>query len=412
MREIWIVNHYAQPPSLPGGTRHHELAKRLAARGFNVTIVASAFHHPTKSDVARTSSDSGHDVIEGVRFIWVPTRFRYEGNSIVRMLNMVEFAARVWRNGRRQFNSQAPCPNIIIGSSPHLLAAVAAARLGRRFGARFILEIRDLWPESLIALGGYSRWHPLIRILRVVEQWLYRRADHIISLLPDAWKYLETQNVSPDHVTWISNGASIPAETDKRTASRDALHVVYVGAHGRANVLEDLLAAAGILQQEDTDFRISLIGDGPMKAELIAQAREAGLGNVAFLDPVPKNDIQDVLAQADVAIALTENTSLYEYGISLNKLFDYFAAGRPILFAGNVAHDYVALAHAGVTVAPRCPACIADGLIALSETSQTERDAMGERGRAYLREHHTWDVLASRLEDVLMRNETSPGAAS
>ena len=406
---VWIINHYASHPTMPWGTRHYELARRLAAGGLDVSIIASGFHHKTRTDIER--ADSSHDVemIDGVRFLWIPAGIRYKGNSIARMLNMLEFAFKVWWRGRRCFKSRLPKPDVIIGSTPHLLAAMSAGLLCRRFDARFILEIRDLWPESLVAVGGYSRWHPLVLTLRQTERWLYRRADHIVSLLPEAWRYLATKGVNRDRITWISNGASAVLPTEAIPPPKDdgnVFRAIYVGTHGRANVLNDLLSAAAILQKQSTNIRIVLIGDGPLKQQLMERAEEEGLDNVEFRAPIPKPDVPAVLGQADVAIALMEDTPLYDYGISLNKLFDYFAAGKPVLFAGRVAHDYVELSGAGVTVEPRSPGAIADGLQKLAMLSPSELTAMGERGRIYLEEHHDWDILAERLLRVVMRSSS------
>ncbi|MBE0635206.1 glycosyltransferase family 4 protein [Candidatus Bipolaricaulota bacterium] len=400
LRSVWIINHYAQPPSLPGGTRHYELAKRLIALGMDVSIIASQFHHATQSHGERAS---GHvEMIDGVRFVWIPARIGYKGNSLARMFNMLEFAWRARARGRRCFKEQLPHPDVIVGSTPHLLAAMAAAMLSTRWRARFILEIRDLWPDSLVALGGYASGHPLILFLRVVERWLYRRADHIVSLLPEAWRYLQSKGVAKQRVTWIANGGSVATPRALEKSNDDALRAVYIGAHGRANVLDDLLSAAAILEERHASIRIVLIGDGPLKQALIQRARTENLRNVEFRNTVPKKSVPVVLQEADVAIALMESSPLYQYGISLNKLFDAFAAGTPVLFAGNVAHDYVALSGAGLTVAPRCPECIANGLIKMATMEPSERIAMGERGRDYLRVHHDWDVLADRFHSVLM----------
>ncbi len=403
--QLWIINHYANCPTMPGGTRHYELARRLAARGLDVSIIASGFHHKTRTKIERTDSSYDVEMIDGVRFLWIPARIRYKGNTIARMLNMLEFAFRVWWRGRRRFKNLLPKPDVIIGSTPHLLAAMSAGLLCRRFAGRFVLEIRDLWPESLVVLGGYSCRHPLVLALRRVERWLYRRANHIVSLLPEAWRYLVACDVDRDDITWIPNGASAALATEATSSPKDVGNVfraIYIGAHGRANVLDDLLSAAAILQKQSANIRFVLVGDGPLKQHLVKRAREEGLDNVEFRAPIPKPDVPTVLREADVAIALMEDTPLYDYGISLNKLFDYFAAGKPVLFAGRVAHDYVELSGAGMTVEPQCPESIADGLRELSLMPPSDRAAMGERGRIYLEEHHDWDVLAERLLRVVM----------
>ncbi|HDS29306.1 MAG TPA: glycosyltransferase WbuB [Candidatus Acetothermia bacterium] len=401
---LWVINHYASLPTAPDGTRHYELAKRLTAAGHDVTIIASQFHHKTRSRVELATRPYSAAMVDGVRFLWVPSRIHYRKNSVARMLNMLEFSVRVGWKGRRRFRQRLPRPNVILGSSPHPLAAFAAGFISKKLGARFILEIRDLWPETLVQLGGYEEGHPLVRILRRVERFQYKRAVHIVSLLPEAWKYLERCGVARDRVTWVPNGASVARDQqdpDRGISSSDELRVIYVGAHGRANVLDDLLSAAGILLHDGEPIRLILLGDGPEKPRLVARAQQEGLCNVQFRDSIPKAEVARVLSHADVGIALMEDSPLYDYGVSLNKLFDYFAAGLPVLLAGRIAHDYVALSGAGLTIPPRSPEAIAAGLLEMAQMPPEERLRMGRRGQEYLQEHHDWDLLADRLMKIL-----------
>jgi glycosyltransferase involved in cell wall biosynthesis len=343
-------------------------------------------------------------MIDGVKLVRVRSATSYRGNGIARMLNIAEFALRVRWLGRSCFHGELARPDIIVGSSPHLFAAWAAEWLSRRLHARFVFEVRDLWPESLVALGVFGRRHPVVVALRALERHLYRRADAIVSLLPEAWRYIARQRRVPrEKITWIPNGASLdqPAVEAASTGEPRPLTVMYLGAHGRANALDDLLTAARMTKEQRLPIRFVLVGDGPEKANLIAGASRLGLDYVTFQDPVPKTEVARTLAGADVLVALLEDTPLYEYGISLNKLFDYMAAGKPIVLAGSVAHNYVEIAQCGFAIPPRDADALARSLADLAAMPDEARREMGARGRAYVKANHSWDLLAERLAVAL-----------
>jgi glycosyltransferase involved in cell wall biosynthesis len=400
---IWIVNHYALPPTLPGGTRHYELGRRLVERGFDVSLIMSTFHHGTRTPVARPASQGTVERSEGVRLMWIDSRIAYEGNGLARIGNMIEFAIKVWRQGSSLFHGDLPRPDVVVGSSPHLFAAWAAYRLARRMGAKFVFEIRDLWPETFVALRVFSRRHPVVLALRSLERFLYRRADAIVSLLPEAWRYVEESAGVGDRVTWIPNGATVgPEEPVSRVpAAGGLLTVMYMGTHGIANVLDVLLSVARVAHEGRLPLRFVLVGDGPERPRLIEEAKRQGLANIEFRPAVPKSSVQATLREADVLVALLEDTSLYQYGISLNKLFDYMAAGKPVVLAGSAAHDYVDIAQCGRTVPPRDPESLARALADLAAMPNEARREMGARGRAYVETHHNWDLLAERLAGML-----------
>jgi len=402
-RTVWILNHYANTPEFPGPTRHYDLGKRLAARGFDVTVVASSFERiPSRTHVTGRERWVAADV-DGVRYVWLRSNSRARANDATRVRNMLEFAFRLWREGRTRFRGQAPYPDVIIGSTPHLFTPLVGWLLARRFRARFVIEVRDLWPETFVALGFLGAGHPIVRGLRVLERFLYRRADRIVSLLPEAWRYIAQQaRVPREKVVWIPNGA-VPADSPEpvEVSTARPFTIMYMGSEGRANVLDDLLVASRMLQDREAAIRVVLVGDGKERCLLEARARELSLENLTFVDAVPKKELARLLPKADAFVALLEDTPLYQYGISLNKLFDYMAAGKPVILAGDVAHNYVDLARCGVTVPPRNPDALAQAMIGLAATPVAERRAMGARGRAYVGAHHDWDLLAERFAAVL-----------
>ncbi len=244
---LWIVNHYAIPPQRAGGTRHYTLAKELIRRGYRVTIIASSFDHATRREAHLAPGEPFKlEVIESVPFLWLRTP-PYAGNSVARIWNMTVFAYRVWRSAGEALLGK---PDVVIGSSPHPFAALAAERLATRFRVPFVLEVRDLWPQTLIDLGGFSPRHPFILLLESIERYLYRKASRIITLLPGAGEHIREKGGDLSRVVWIPNGIDLELSPSPQPPRLNQVFtIMYAGAHGLANGLDLVLDVAALLEE-------------------------------------------------------------------------------------------------------------------------------------------------------------------
>lgn len=394
-RLLW-VNHFAVLPRQGGGTRHFELGRELARRGWEVTVAASDLNLHTRRYAARdaeTDRRAVDEVVDGVRFrwLWAPP---YQANDWRRARNWLAFSARVWRgkDGAR--------PDVVIGSSPHLFAALAAERLARRWRVPFVLEVRDLWPESLLAVG--ARRGPFYRALDRIAGHLYRRAARIVVLARGSADYLAAERGVPrEKLVLVPNGVDVTAFASVARPAREDLTLVYTGAHGPANGLDAVLDAAGRLRG-DARIRFLLVGDGPAKAWLAASAEKRGLRNVEFRDPVPKAEMPRLLAEADAGLMVLRDAPLFSFGVSPNKLFDYMGAALPVVcnVPGEVA-AMVADAGAGEQATDSSGAALAEAILRLAARPPAERAAMGEAGLAWVAREHDRPVLADRLDRML-----------
>ncbi len=406
---IWIFNHYAHPPDLPGGTRHYDIGQELVKRGHRVAIFASSFHHYLHREVRlQPKEDWKIEDVNGVKFVWVRTP-PYQRNDRRRVQNMIAFALRVWRLGRNipKLAPEIKNPDVVIGSSPHLLTPLAAYGVARRYRVLFVMEVRDLWPQTIIDMGELSARHPIIKALQMLERFLYRRAERIITLLPLAHEYISGCGIPREKIVWIPNGVDLSkfALATNTYDSDEAFTVMYLGAHGQANALDVLLHAAKIVQDQSyQEIKFALIGDGPEKPRLMALAKELGLRNVDFREPVRKSEVPKILRDVEATVFILHDLPLYRYGISVNKLFDYLAASKPLILAGSPSNNPVAEACCGLTVPPQDPQALADAIIKLYHMPQEEREAMGRRGREYVEQYHAIPLLAEKfircLEDA------------
>jgi glycosyltransferase involved in cell wall biosynthesis len=417
MKHVWILNHYAQEPGGAGGTRHFHLAEHLANLGWEATVLAASVELNSGRQRLAPQEPFRHERFGSVPFLWVRTP-GYEGNGPRRMLNMLAYT---WQVLRPRVTRQLPRPAVVIGSSVHPLAAVAGALLARRFKVPFVFEVRDLWPQTLIDMGRLPERSFVACALRKLEQWLYRRATRIIVLLPRAWEYIVPLGVPKEQIVWIPNGVDLslfpPSPAPVQLDSR-AFTLMYFGAHGQANGLETLIDAMDIVRTRfaDVSVHLRLIGEGPLKPQLIAQAQRLGLTSVSFEPPVPKLEIPRLARDADAfVIVVRDLPNLYRFGISMNKLFDYLAAGRPIVSASSAANDPVAEAGAGLSVRSNNPAELARAIVRLINTSPLERSKMAAAGRHFVEAHHSYAALSARLaavlDEVCGANLTSPANA-
>lgn len=404
MKNVWILNHYAVPPGTPGGTRHFNLAKNLPAHGWQASIVAASVEHLSGKQRLSSGEVCRIETCADVSFLWLRTT-GYQGNGGGRMRNMLEYAWRAWRPSSTK---NLPRPDAVIGSSVHPFAAVAGALLARRFGVPFVFEVRDLWPQTLIDLGRIGANSLTARIMRMMERWLYRRADRIVTLLPRAVDYIAPLGVPEGKVVWIPNGVELSDFPDPGAplpgSEGRPFNLMYFGAHGQANDLDNILKAMKLLQEREGVARVHLrmIGDGPTKPGLLKLAQQLDLQNVSFESPVPKSEVPTIAAQADAfVLSVLDRPNLYRYGISMNKLYDYFAGRRPIIMASAAANDPIHDSGAGFTVAPENPMALAGAISELMAMPADARVEMGAAGRRYIEQNNDFAILARNLAATL-----------
>jgi glycosyltransferase involved in cell wall biosynthesis len=408
-----MVNQYASAPDEPSGSRHYALARELVARGRVVTIFAAGFGHNAKVD-RRLPAHALYrgEWFDGVRFVWLRT-VPYRGNTWRRQVNMVSFLVVFLVVQTRE-----KTPDTVIGSTVHPFAALGAWLAARLRGATFVFEIRDLWPQTLVDLGAMRVGSPGERLLRGLEAFLVRRASAVITLLPGVRDYLVEQGLPADHVVYIPNGADLAAfaataqvETEPGAVA-DALGQItrlkadgrfvlgYLGAFGRVNRV-DLIVEAAVEAERRDPGRIGLVvvGDGPERPDVERLA--AGCPAVCVGRAVPKQFVPTILRALDAAVVHTTYTPVYRYGISFNKLFEYMAAERPVVFACDSAYDPVRETGAGISTEPDDPGRMADAFLDLAGATPAARAEMGAAGRRYVALEHDFEKLGETLDQVI-----------
>jgi glycosyltransferase involved in cell wall biosynthesis len=294
--------------------------------------------------------------------------------------------------------------DLVWGTSPPIFQGVTAWALARLKGAPFLFEVRDLWPAFAVAVGVLRQpW--LIRMSEWLERFLYRRADRVMVNSPGFIAHVSARGAR--RVALIPNGADpqmFAPQADGREFRRahgleGRFVALYAGAHGLSNDLGVVLQAAALLAGQP-QIVIALLGDGKDKPKLMAQAELLGLENVRFLPPLPKNEMAQALAAADVCIAILKPVAMYRT-VYPNKVFDYLAAGRPVVLAiDGVIREVVEQAQAGVAVSPGDPQALAEALRDFFQRPEEGKEA-GRRGRAYVEAHFDRGKLAAELAELM-----------
>lgn len=403
---IWIVCPYAGSVRHGMNYRPYYFGREFARAGHEVVVVSGSYSHQF-TRLPETTGTYTRETLDGMEYVWVKVpRYRSSGDP-ARTAGWALFCLRLGGVARLGL----PRPDAIVVSSPVPYPLVPAARFARRFGAKLVFDVRDIWPLSLTALGGYSTRHPFIRLTQWVEDFAYRKADLVVSALPNALEHMSSRGLSPDRFLWVSNGVdpgdaeSAPgvsagggAGTFPEVARDGEFHVCYAGSFHERNVAMVFVEAAALLRKRGIGIRFHFLGkDGGGKPALQARTRELGADNVVFHDPIPRSSMQGFLAGMDACLAGTKGSPLYRFGISLTKQFDYMLAGKPIVLSSNAVNDLVTRTGCGLVVPPEDPGAAAKAIEALARMEPSAREAMGRHGREALLAEFTYPKLAARF---------------
>jgi glycosyltransferase involved in cell wall biosynthesis len=342
---IWLLHPFAGGPA--GLGRHWRpfwLAAAWARMGHRPLVISARFHH-----LHQAPQTVGPRRIENVDFWFLETP-RYGDGSLGRLRNNLSFGPR-FRRDATAIAEQFGKPDLIIASTPHLFFISAAQRVARRFNAKFWVEVRDLWPESIVALGLVSSGHPLMMVIGWKEQQAYRGADRVISLLVGAEPHMISRGLAGGRFVWVPNGVS-DEEIRSAVEPQSMVHpiierisrlreqgrrvVLYAGAMGPPNAMEVVVDAAAALAVTNPEIHFVLIGSGISRAQL--EQRAGNLPNVEFQNEVERPIVHGILRASDCAVVSFHKNALYHHGISPNKLFDYclFAPRTVIACEQNV----------------------------------------------------------------------------
>ncbi len=406
---ILYLDHYAGSISMGMAFRPYYFAREWQKMGHRVRIVGADFSHLRKKNPDITK-DFEVQTIDGVEFQWIKTG-RYEGNGVARALTLFEFCSKLSLHAAaivREFH-----PNAVISSSTYPLDTYPARKIAKLSAAKYVHEAHDLWPLTLIELAGWKENHPFICMLAKAEKDAYSNSDAVVGLFAGQVEHMLGHGLQRrDKFTHIPNG--IVLEDWDQPAPLDGVHqaffaekkkkgkfiICYLGGHALSNALDTLLDAANQMKDDDR-FAFVMVGSGAEKERLMKRKEREDISNLSFLPPVAKKQVPGILKMADALYVGAEPCSLYRFGVSMNKVYDYMMSARPVIYGVEAANNDVADAECGISIPAGKAEAIVQAVYSLYDLPEEQRRIMGERGHTWVIEHCEYGKLAEMFLEVL-----------
>lgn len=415
---ILLIHQYYLEKDDGGGSRFNEMTKVWESRGHKTTVLAGMVHYQTgkKRPVYKGKFTYTDAFSEGIQVIRSHVSESYNSSFLGRLWAYFSFVFSSIYAGLFKAKGKF---DIIVVTSPPLFVGVTAYVLSKVKRIPFIFEIRDLWPESAIDTGVLKS-NLIIRLAYMVESFLYKKAIKINVLTPAfREKLIHDKNVPPDKIIYIPNAAdfglsdhllaSFDVDAFKREHQLEGRFVVtYVGAHGVANHLIQVIDAAEVLQKSDPEVLFLLIGEGMEKPALKQEAEKRGLSNIRFIDAVPKAEVFKYILASDVGASILKKNDTFKTVYS-NKTFDYMACKKPVLMLiDGVSRALVEEARCGFYVEPEHTDAFVTQIRQYLHGGQELLKTQGESGYLFAKSKFDRVELATRyikeIESLLNKN--------
>jgi glycosyltransferase involved in cell wall biosynthesis len=379
MSSIWIISQNSGTPNLGGVQRHYFFAKEFEKNNISTTIISCQKNH-----LYIKEPKMGIGEIDGVNFLQLTTFLSFS-KGISRFFQMFEFAVKVFFLPFYNLKK----PDVIILSSMSIFPLPAVLFLKKYYGAKFIFELRDLWPLTPIHLKGVSKNNVLIKLMFYLEKLAFKKADHIVSTLEESRSYIDSISNRPNKLKIIPNGTSSHYIQNKLKINKGNIKIVYAGSFGIANALDPLIQ---FLEKnkfpENVEFHF--YGDGYEKQQV--EEKLKGLKNIFFNNKIPRDRLIKILPDFDFGYVAWHNVSLYDYGVSGQKYYDYMASGLPILSASGKIKDSVYKFGCGLQFENNSKA-IENGILKISKMKRQDFRLMGQKGLDQI-QNYTYENLA------------------
>jgi colanic acid biosynthesis glycosyl transferase WcaI len=400
--KILYVSQYFPPEMGAPAARVYELSREWVRQGHEVTVLTGFPNHPTGIVPAEyKGSLVRREMVDGIRVVRTPIYAAPNKGFFRRVLNYVSYGVSASTFGPLLTER----PDVVIGTSPQFLTALAGLWLAGLKRVPFVFEVRDLWPRSIVEVGAMKANSPAIRVLERLERMLYARADRIVAVTDSFVDAIAAHGISTEKISVVTNGVDLELfQPRDREEARAALGLppgflaTYVGTHGMAHGLGLVLDVAKRLSGQGIHFL--LVGEGAEKAQLKARADAEQISNVTFLDQQPRDRVAEIYAASNLCLVLLRDLPLFKAVIP-SKMFEFMGSGRPILTTvDGESRGILERAGAGTFSPPENVEALVAALRSLASTP--ERLAhMGASGRRYVEQNYSRPALAGRYLSIL-----------
>jgi glycosyltransferase involved in cell wall biosynthesis len=400
-KNILIINEYAGSLEYGMTFRHYYLAKEFIKQGHDVTIATASYSHFLKKFPDMKNKTYKIEKIKNIKYLWIKVMKYSESFDKKRVFKWFEFVSKLFFISKKLESK----PDIIICSPTAPFSILPAYYLAKKFNATLVFEVRDIWPLTLIEVGGFSSKHPLIKLMTWCEKFALNKSDLLISNLQNYTQHIQELGIDRK-ASWVSNGIDLeemkniePLDINvKNKLPLDKFIVGYTGKLGVSNATEFLIESAKKLK-ENTDILFVIVGTGQEEEHLKNQA--SNLHNVIFIEPIAKSQIQSILSLFDVCYIGWNKEKIYKYGVSPNKIFDYMYSSTPIIHSINTPKDIVKLSNCGVSVEAENSDEIKNAILEIYNMDIKDRKRLGANGKEYVLDNFIYQQLASKYIKII-----------
>lgn len=413
MKNVWIINQNAVPPKYGSIVRHHNLAKYMDKEKYNVYIISSSAVHNSDFNFITDNKIYQISKIDDVNYIHIRTS-QYKGNGLKRVINILQFYFNTKR-ARKKLEKEIGKPDIIYASSPVPTAAVVGLNIAKKSKSKCIVEVRDLWPDSIVSFDVAKKNNILVKILYYIEKMMYMKADKLVFTMAGGKEYLQTKKyidkLDLSKVYNINNGVDIEqyeynsknffVNDDEELNDTSTFKILYTGSIRKAYNVKQILELAKKIQDNNWDtVRVFLFGNGNEKPEMIKYCEDNNIHNVIFRDFVDNKYIPDIMSKCDICLLHGKNVDIFKYGTSQNKMFAYLYSGKPIISSFYNPYELIEKNGCGVTLKNNTLEEYYDAFLKIYNTYAEYKDKYKENDKKLLAQFD-YKELAKQLMKVI-----------
>lgn len=413
MKNVWIINQNAVPPKYGSIVRHHNLAKYMDKEKYNVYIISSSAVHNSDFNFITDNKIYQISKIDDVNYIHIRTS-QYKGNGLKRVINILQFYFNTKR-ARKKLEKEIGKPDIIYASSPVPTAAVVGLNIAKKSKSKCIVEVRDLWPDSIVSFNVAKKNNILVKILYYIEKIMYVKADKLVFTMAGGKEYIQTKKyakkIDLNKIYNINNGVDIAqyednskkyfVNEDTELNDSSTFKLLYAGSIRKAYNVKQILELAKKIQDNNFDkVRVFLFGNGNEKPEMIKYCEDNKIHNVIFRDFVDNKYIPDIMSKCDICLLHGQNVDIFKYGTSQNKMFAYLFSGKPIISSFYNPYELIEKNGCGITLRNNTLDEYYDAFVKIYNTYNDNKEKYKENDKKLLQQFD-YKNLAKKLEEVI-----------
>jgi len=399
---IWCISKYALPEKYGAQQRLFMLSKWFNLLNHKSIVITSSTNHlaldlPEQKKVVnvRVEDESRTVFLKGLKI--------KKSQSLSRIISWTLFELRLYQFSNRFEKYDIEKPDVVLVSSLSLFTVLNGIRIKNKYNAKLVFEIRDIWPLTAILITGASKWHPLMLFMRYVEKLGYSKANLISSPLPNLPAHIRQSIKGKFNFHYTPQGYELKKDSHNKKLEvsfieehikRDKFNVLYIGNLVMAYDLDSLIALAKRIEKIEPNIHFVVLGDGSYKNQMIQMSE--GLSNISFAPRIPKTEVQDFLNHCQVATNFLRPESLFEYGVSPQKIIDYFLAKKPILMSYSGFPSLVLESGAGFEINAGDIDGLSEKLMEMYRMKKEDLDTLGLNGYNYLVKNLNWEYIANQ----------------